>query len=539
MRAAALLLVIVPLLSPGPTTASPPDPESTYTVRGTIRILNPIAEHALNDEAQTARIVNKTETYTDIAFTLFPLLPEQPLTPNPNWRKEYAGMTEYLKPGVTSNWDPAMQSNLLVALHKDGIDPDTLDDVAVVKKVSRWLLDHSKYIPMFDTFYVDYPDGKPRIFPGLEKAFERDKGNPAWSTEQQLARELFGRSMFENRTHGSCTSSAIYWNTVFRALGIPTRIVLICPIVDPGDEKQVAMVKDNIHHHNVRQTILDGLPPGDSFSNHTLNEVFIGGRWARLNYNRIDQPILDRQCYGLTVHFNTLNDWSEGNYAATWGKRYGLHLHDEVSLTANPYHTLELSDHFGARAKIDNPPVTDPGRPKSATISRIYWLTKENCPDFGKPDPNQLMLHLDDKALDEGDHPMRTFLTAAPKVFQLRAEGHPTVEARTIAGSITSPSQDIREVFLDLPSAQREKMISGVEYELIPPKDENGYHWTTTRKLTITKSGASGEPTKVDPNAAPRKPLEPGSAVFHARDSVVSWTHINNAYRILFVEMKK
>ena len=56
--------------------------------------------------------------------------------------------------------------------------------------------------------------------------------------------------------------------------------------------------------------------------------------------------------------------------------------------------------------------------------------------------------------------------------------------------------------------------------------------------FTITKSGSSGQPTKVDPNAK-RAPLPPGSAVFHARDSVVSDTHINEAYRILFVEMKK
>jgi hypothetical protein len=56
--------------------------------------------------------------------------------------------------------------------------------------------------------------------------------------------------------------------------------------------------------------------------------------------------------------------------------------------------------------------------------------------------------------------------------------------------------------------------------------------------FTITRSGSTGQPTKADP-ARQRKPLPPGSAVFHARDSVVSDTHINNAYRILFVEMKK
>ena len=56
--------------------------------------------------------------------------------------------------------------------------------------------------------------------------------------------------------------------------------------------------------------------------------------------------------------------------------------------------------------------------------------------------------------------------------------------------------------------------------------------------FTLTSSGATGKP--IPPNAkGPRTPLPPGSAVFHARDSVVSPSHVNTAYRILFIEMKK
>src|SRR5262249_31132527 len=52
----------------------------------------------------------------------------------------------------------------------------------------------------------------------------------------------------------------------------------------------------------------------------------------------------------------------------------------------------------------------------------------------------------------------------------------------------------------------------------------------------ITKSGGSGKDVKPDP--AKRKPLAPGSAVFHERDSVVSSTHIYDAYRVIFLEVK-
>lgn len=52
----------------------------------------------------------------------------------------------------------------------------------------------------------------------------------------------------------------------------------------------------------------------------------------------------------------------------------------------------------------------------------------------------------------------------------------------------------------------------------------------------ITRSGGNGKAVAIDP--AKRKPLEPGSAVWHERDSVVSETHIYKPYRVIFVEVK-
>ena len=52
----------------------------------------------------------------------------------------------------------------------------------------------------------------------------------------------------------------------------------------------------------------------------------------------------------------------------------------------------------------------------------------------------------------------------------------------------------------------------------------------------ITKSGSSGK--AVTPDPAKRKPLAPGSAVFHERDSVVSSTHVYAPYRVIFLEVK-
>jgi hypothetical protein len=51
-------------------------------------------------------------------------------------------------------------------------------------------------------------------------------------------------------------------------------------------------------------------------------------------------------------------------------------------------------------------------------------------------------------------------------------------------------------------------------------------------RYTITKTGAN-TPVKM----APHK-LAPGSVVFHRKDSVVSEVHVNEDYRVLYVEMK-
>jgi hypothetical protein len=53
-------------------------------------------------------------------------------------------------------------------------------------------------------------------------------------------------------------------------------------------------------------------------------------------------------------------------------------------------------------------------------------------------------------------------------------------------------------------------------------------------RYTIRKSG--GQPR--NPNATPNKHA-PGSSVFHYKDSLVGESHIDEDYRVLFIEMKK
>src|SRR5262249_14413935 len=298
---------------------------------------------------------------------------------NPNWKKDYAGMKEYLAPGITTNWDEPMRKDLLRELAADGIDPDKLTDKEVVEQGSRWLFKRSKHRNMFCTFYVGFRDGKPEVLPGLEKAFERDKGDPKWTVQEQFEHELFGKEMFARKTYGTCTSAAVYQTTVLRALGIPTRMILCIPLADGSDTAQVEVVDKGLAHHRVRcDACLGALSGGSGFASHTFCEVFVGGRWRRLNYTTLGQNVLERGYLGLMVHVHTFKDLSDAKLAETWGVRYAKGQRDGVFKHSNPYRLLEVSDKFGKYAKVPNPPAEK--EHTQITIDRVYWPDAKDAP---------------------------------------------------------------------------------------------------------------------------------------------------------------
>src|SRR5437764_8294995 len=225
---------------------------------------------------------------------------------------------------------------------------------------------------MFWTMYVDYPGSKPSVLAGLENAFHHDKGDPKWTVAEQFAHELLGKEMYQCRTRGSCTSSAVLLTTGLRALGIPTRMIIAVPIADVNDPEQVALVEKNVHHHGASARITDGLMrTGRGFCSHTYNEVFVGNRWRRLNYNHLGQNVLDDHYFGLMIHVHTFNDLSEANLAPTWGRRYALGLRDDNFKTSNPYCTLEISDLFGRGSNIPSPPA-EAKQHASGTNTKAY-----------------------------------------------------------------------------------------------------------------------------------------------------------------------
>jgi hypothetical protein len=468
--------------------------EFTYSVRAVIRVMRPYDLAALTDDYQDVRVLKETRDYAELEVVVYPFNTNaEAIAANAHWKKDYAGMTAYLAPGVTTNWDDAMRADLLRELARDGIDPDKLTDREVVEQVSRWLYKRSQHRNMFCTFYVGFPGGKATVLPGLESAFDREKGDKAWSVREQFEHELFGKEMFAHKTYGTCTSAAVYQTTVLRALGIPTRMILCVPLADGSDPAQVALVEKSLTNHRVRGIASTGVVQGEGFTSHTFCEAFVGGRWRRLNYTTLGQNVLERNYLGLMVKVHTFNDLSEAQLAETWGTRYATGQRTDEFPRNNPYRLLEVSDHFGKHAQVPNPPAAK--EHTRVTIDKAYWPDAKDAPAdvrglrTNAPESDgRFFVHGVEWFDDAGDYlQYKLFMRRADRNFVLQAKGQPDVACQLSYGFVTRRSQNVCELEVVIPTAVFVKMAKGVVYTLRPVNAKPGYEWKVADGVTLTR----------------------------------------------------
>ena len=469
--------------------------EFTYSVRALVRVMPPYNLAALNDDYQDVRVVRETKEFAELEVVIYPLNTNAgAISSNANWRTDDAGMSEFLSPGVTTNWDAPMHEQLLAELRSAGIDLAKLTDKEAAEKVSRWIFSRAKHQNMFCTYYVHFPGGKASIFPGLEQTFEREKGSPGWSVQDQFANELFGKEMFNRKIYGTCTSAAVAQATVLRAAGIPTRFIIAIPVVDASDDVQLALVGKGLSHHEVRSTVATGLSgAGNSFTAHTFLEVYVGNRWRRLNYSALGQNVLDSTYLGLMVHVHTFNDLSEAGLAATWGARYALGKRDGEFKHNNPYKTIALDDHFGRYAKLPNPPVAS-NEHKQITVDRMYWADSKDAPAMVRAMADRAQKNGSGRFFVHGAEwfdgvsylQYKLFMQRADKDFVLSATSRPEIHCSLSMGYVTDPSANVRDLELTILPEDFTKMSRGVPYTLHPKNAIADYQWRVKEGLTLT-----------------------------------------------------
>jgi hypothetical protein len=473
--------------------------EFTYTITSVMQFARPFDLADMSDDYQDARLVSQDGDSITVEVVYYPLNTNKfGIGENPNWRADYAGMQQYLRPTPTENWDEKMRADLIAALQKDGIDPERLTDRELVSEVSHWLMKRSRYTNAFAIWDVHYPNGVPEVFPALRAHFDHEKPSTDVTDQAMFDQEVLGRSMFYNKVHGSCTSSAVYMATVLRALGIPTRIVFCVPPFDGNDRKQREMFLSAIHHNRVRSMVRHGAPSDNggsgNFANHLFNEVFIGKRWVRLNYDVLGQNNLDDSYFGLLTHILTTDSLSHVAIAETWGLRDATYPDAGPKLSSiNPYRLLRVSDHFGVKAHIANPEIDDEELRK-VTVTEAYWKgavpSKVWQDGFHGKDPVNSDFYIGiQEFIPHFQLQMREFAKQAGNHFVLTAPGHPDINATTSGMKLSYGEPNGGRHYslfgLKIDAESRDLLESGAAYSIRPVNTSETYVWTMRDGLTV------------------------------------------------------
>ncbi|MEM8711540.1 MAG: transglutaminase domain-containing protein, partial [Planctomycetota bacterium] len=310
--------------------------EFTYTVRTVTEVLRPVTPDSITDDFQDARVLRETDDRVQLEVLHYPFsTAAEALRDGPVPSEEDAvpvDRARWVAPGPTSDHDAGLREAIHKGLASAGIDATNLEDPTTVAQVATWLCQHADYHDGFTTFVTGFDDeGAPFIPEDLQPHLD---GN----AEATWPREISARGMFERGERGSCTSSAIYLSGCLRALGVPTRTMLIVPLFDAGDEREWAMARERIQEPSVRRTVLGAIHRlRNSWASHTMNEVYLRGRWWRLDYGDLGVGILRRDRYGLTTRVATLHDWADARAWETIGRRQTLRQRDAVLDGNNPY----------------------------------------------------------------------------------------------------------------------------------------------------------------------------------------------------------
>src|SRR5258708_20983272 len=99
-----------------PHKANPPGErtEFPYTITSVLQIAKPFNLADMNDDYQDARMLSEDKDSMTVEVVCYPLNTNKyTIGENPNWRRDYAHMTQYLRPTVTENWDEKMRADLI------------------------------------------------------------------------------------------------------------------------------------------------------------------------------------------------------------------------------------------------------------------------------------------------------------------------------------------------------------------------------------------------------------------------------------------
>jgi hypothetical protein len=457
--------------------------EYAYTVRVVVQVMKPVTLAELTDDFQDARLLDEGATHVELEAILYPFsTANDALEASDRWRPPARELERWLEPGPTSDVSSALKKRITSDLRSDGIDIEKLSDRETVERVSDWLMRRAEFHDGFTTFLTAFDErGRPYVPDELAGSVTANAGR-GLSLEQQWQREISAAGMYEHRMRGSCTSSAIYLSGCLRAVGIPTRTVLCIPLVDANDERERDLVGKGLQHPRVHRIVQAATEEAvGAWTSHTFNEVWVGGRWRRLNYSKLGQGILDRQYLGLMIHVGTFHDWADARMPETVGRRQKLDLYDDLFGGPNPYSTISLRDALGTHCKD----VSFEADALVLRVRELLWSDAaalptdivEGCARSGRFGLIAVLRDLENQELVD------FFEGGAPDVW-LEADGRTPIATRLDPGCWWF-KDGTAYVYLPLDAGARDSLERGVAYRARAGNTVPGY--TLELELEVTR----------------------------------------------------
>ncbi len=469
--------------------------EFQYTIRSVVQVMRPVTIEFLNDDYQDARILDETKNSVELEVVHYPMnRVASAIRADDQWRDSILdpslGLARWLEPGPTADWTPELRREIVEALKADGIDSGTLDDQQTAEQVSKWLLKRTEFQDGFSCFSTAF-DEKGRPYIPEERKHLVGQGSE-WTPEEQWEREISAAGMFRHKLRGSCSSSAIYLNGCLRAVGLPTRTILCIPIVDANDDSEIAMIR-RLKQSGVRNTLLEAIQPlQGSWASHTYNEVWVGGRWRRLNYDRLGQNIYDPGMFGLMTHVATFHDWADARMSETIGRRGMPDFTDHPFDGPNPYSAISLRDEVGVHCQVELPEA----HVATMTVEKIRWTDSPDLPEEIRENcqrRNRFGLIADVTGFRDQDE-IRAFLARADlRVYMdVKSDVPDGVQANRLAVGFDSGcywlSSNRLRIYVPFGGGDRRDLIEGVTYQFRPQNEAPDYRWHVSESLTIQRS---------------------------------------------------
>jgi len=243
--------------------------EYTYSMRAICEIRPPSSLQVINDLYQDAHPVEKKAALDDarvVEVLIFPFATAhvyaQPF-PRENLDKE---LKEYTKPTASMNFSSEMKEEVA------NIVQEATTDVEAIEKMLQWMNNETHLVRRLPHWeYLNIIDGK--------IVWHKSFGSPE-QDEEFLETNFLGDSMFKNKVHGTCSSMAILRGTMFRAAGLPTRLIQTLPLMTRYTEDPEPLA-DQLRMRTMAKGYDWG--PGNGGANHTYNEVFLNNRWVRID----------------------------------------------------------------------------------------------------------------------------------------------------------------------------------------------------------------------------------------------------------------